>query len=137
MSLKQHVYSRDTMVLERDVVHLYVDVVVGASGAVTSAKGGALLSVTKLATAGQYSVLLDAGFQKLLHVSAQMLGASASGVSSIDVLQAPATVVTNLKTGAALVIQCYDYAGAAVNPASGSVIKLKLEVRRTTVGPFD
>lgn len=134
---KEHIYSHNTMVLERDVVHLYADVVIGASGAVTSAKGGAIASVTKQATAGQYNVVLDAGFQKLLHVSAQMVGASATGVCSIDVLQSAASVAANLKTGAAITIQCYDYAGAAVNPASGSVIKLKLEVRRTVTGPFD
>jgi len=133
----EHSYSKNTMVLERDVIHLYADVTIGASGAVTTAKGGALLSVAKQATAGQYNVTLDSGFNKLLHVSAQMVGASATGVCSIDVLQSPASVLTNLKNGAALTIQCYDYAGAAVNPASGSVIKLKLEVRRTTVGPFD
>ena len=135
--MAEHSYSKDTMVLERDVIHLYADVTIGASGAVTTAKGGALLSVTKQATAGQYNVVLDSGFNKLLHVSAQLVGASASGVASVDVLQSAASVLTNLKTGAAITIQCYDYAGAAVNPASGSVIKLKLEVRRTSVGPFD
>jgi hypothetical protein len=134
---KQHSYSRDTMVLERDVVHLYADVTIGSSGAVTTAKGGALTSVTKEATAGQYSIVLDSGFNKLLHVSVQVVGSSASGVASVDVLQSASSVLTNLKAGAALKIQCYDYAGSAVNPASGSVLKVKFEVRRTTVGPFD
>lgn len=134
---KEHIYSKDTMVLERDVVHLYADVDIGASGAVTLAKGGALTSVTKQATAGQYAIVLDAGFNKLLHVSVQVVGASASGVASVDVLQSAASILTNLKNAAAITIQCYDYAGAAVNPASGSRLKVKLEVRRTTVGPFD
>ncbi len=134
---KEHTYSRDTMVLERDVVHLYADVAIGASGAVTTAKGGALTSVTKQATDGQYTIVLDSGFNKLLHASVQVVGATASGVASVDILQSAASVLTNLKTAAAITIQCYDYAGAAVNPASGSVLKVKLEVRRTTVGPFD
>ncbi len=134
---KEHMYSRDTMVLERDVVHLYSDVVIGASGAVTSAKGGAIASVVKQATAGQYNVTLDAGFQKLLFFAASTLGSAASGVDSVQVLQTAASVLTNLKTGAAITIQCYDASGAAVNPVSGTVLKLKFEVRRTTVGPFD
>ena len=134
---KEHTYSHNTLVLEKDVVHLYADVDVGASGAVSSAKGGALASVVKQATAGQYQITLDAGFQKLLHVSVQAVGASASGVASVDVLQSPASVLTNLKATAPITIQCYDYAGAAVNPASGTRLKVKLEVRRTTVGTYD
>jgi hypothetical protein len=137
MALKEHSYLRDSGAMEHGVVNLYAEIVIGAAGAVTAGKGGAIASVTKQATAGQYNVVLDAGFTRLLHFSAQALGATATGVCSVDILQAGSAVHTALQTGGALVIQCYDYAGAAVNPASGSVIKLKLEVRRSSVKTFD
>ena len=133
----EHSYSRDTMVLERDSVALYADITIGASGAVTTAKGGGIASVVKQATAGQYNVVLDSQFNKLLYADATTLGSVTSGVSSVQLLQAPDTISTSIKTTGPLVIQCYDAAGAAVNPASGTVIKLKLDLRRTSVGPFD
>ncbi len=133
----EHSYSRNTMVLERDVVHLYAEIVIGASGAITSANGGALKSAVKQVTAGQYTISLDSGFQKLLHANVNCINSVATGIGNVDILQDPASVTANLKSGGTITLQCYSNAGAATNPASGTVLKVKLEVRRTTVGPFD
>lgn len=134
---KEHSYSLTSESLEKQVVHLFIDIDIGASGAVTTAKGGALASVTKQATAGQYNIVLDSNYSRLLGFHVSALGASATGVAATDILQSPAALLTAIKTTGALVLQCYDYAGAAVNPASGTRLKVKLEVRRSTVGPYD
>jgi hypothetical protein len=123
--------------MEKQVVHLYIDADIGASGAVTAAKGGALTSVVKQATAGQYNLTLDSNYSRLLSAHVCCVGASATGVAAVDILQSPAAIGTAIKTTGALVLQCYDYAGAAVNPASGTRLKIKLEVRRSNYGPYD
>lgn len=137
MALKEHSYSLKTLVLEKDLVHLYADITIGASGAVTSVKGGGIATVVKQGTAGQYNVTLDSAFSKLLFLNATFVGSAASTIDSVQVLMTDAAAKTALKTGAAIVIQLYNAAGTAADATSGSVMKLKLEVRRTTVGPFD
>lgn len=134
---KEHSYSLTHESLEKQVVHLYINVDIGASGAVTLAKGGALTSFVKQATAGQYNLTLDSNYSKLLDIRVLALNATASGVAQVDVLQDHTTVKTALQTTGAIVLQCYDYAGAAVNPASGTRLKIKLEVRRSNYGPYD
>lgn len=130
-------FSRDMMALEKDVVNLYATITIGSSGAVSSSQGGGLVSVTKESTAGQYTVVMDKGYSRLLHISASLVGSSAAGVANVQVLLSPSALQTAVNGTGAIVIQCYDYAGSAVNAASGSQIMLHMQYRRTSVSPWD
>lgn len=122
---------------EKEVGDIYVKVVVGASGAVTSASGAGVLSVTKLGTAGQYAVQLSATYQRLLSASATVVNSTVTTVAMVQVLEAAATVQAEFKADGNLVVQCLDFAGVAVNPPSGSNILVKLEVRHNPSTVFD
>jgi len=123
--------------LEKEVGDIYGSITVGASGAVSASQGGGVLSVTKLATAGQYAIQLSSKYQRLLMASAVVVNSSATSVAAVQVLEAPSTVQADFKGDGNLVVQCLDFAGAAVNPASGAKILFKLEVRFNPIGPFD
>lgn len=130
-------YSRNHMSLERDVVDLYATVTIGASGAVASSQGGGLVSVAKNATAGNYTVTMDKGYNRLLHVNATVVDASVSPVAAVQVLQSPAAAQAAVIASGALVFQCLGYDGLAVNPASGSQLMLHFQYRRTSSSPWD
>lgn len=122
---------------EKDVGDVYVSVLIGASGAVTSHNGGGITSVTKLATAGQYAIQLQATYQRLLSTSASVVNATATTVAMVQVLESGATMQAEFKADGNLVVQCLDFAGAAVNPPSGSRLLVKLEVRESSSAVFD
>ena len=122
---------------EKEVGDIYCKVVIGASGAVTSASGAGILSVTKLATAGQYAIQLKATYQRLLAVQASVVNSTATVVATVQVLESGATHQADFKADGNLVVQCLDFAGAAVNPASGANLLIKLEVRFNPSTVFD
>jgi hypothetical protein len=124
---------------EQDTVTLYGEFSVGASGAVTSGtvKGGGILSVTKEATAGQYSIALTDYFQRLLFVEVLNVDDAVSAWASANVLEDPSALQTDFKADKTFKIQLQDYAGSAVNATSGAQIKLKITCRNSSVGPYD
>lgn len=122
---------------EKEVGDVYVSVLIGASGAVSASNGGGVTSVTKLATAGQYAVQLQATYQRLLSASASVVHSTPTSVAMVQVLESGATVQAEFKADGNLVVQCLDFAGAAVNPPSGSRILLKVEVRQNPSTVFD
>ena len=117
---------------DKEVGDLTVKANIGASGAVSASKGAGLSSFTKEATAGQYSVKLITPFPYLHSVNAQVVSATISGVASVQILENPATVQADFKSDATILIQCVDYAGAAVNPPSGSQIVVEFKVSATS-----
>jgi hypothetical protein len=130
-------FSLHQMTMEKDTVTLFAYVDVGASGAVSSSNGGGLVSVVKEATAGQYTVTMDKGYNRLLAYDVKVVGSALSAVANVQLLLAPAAAQTAVQSTGALVFQCVDYAGAAVNPASGAQLLLKLTYRRTSYSPWD
>lgn len=122
---------------EKEVGDVYVSVLIGASGAVTTAKGGGVTSVTKLATAGQYAIQLQATYQRLLSTSASVVNATATTVAMVQVLESGAMFQADIKADGNIVVQCLDFAGAAVNPPSGASLLVKLEVRQNPSTVFD
>ena len=122
---------------EKDTVTIYGSITVGASGAVTSFAGGGISSVTKEATAGQYSITLSDYFQRLLFVKALNVDDAVSAWASVAVLEDPATLQSDFKSDKTFKIQLQDYAAAAVNATSGAVIYLEITCRNTSVGPYD
>lgn len=123
--------------LEVDVVTLFSSVVIGASGAVTSAKGGGIASVAKQATAGQYLITLSDKYAHFFDCDAKTILGTISGVSRIQILQAPATLQADIQNNKAFLIQCIDNAGAAVNPASTEIIELVIKLRISSIGRND
>jgi len=119
---------------EKETVHLYFQLDIGASGAVSAFTGGTKLSAVKEATAGQYTLTLDQKFHKVLMVNATPVKSTATTVGQVQVLATPSTFQASFRTAPAIVIQCLDFAGAAVNPASGESFWIEVVVRNTAVG---
>lgn len=131
--------SKDVEAYERDCILVFGNASIGASGAVvaSSLKGGGMVSLVKESTAGQYTLEIRKPNARLLSAEASVMHASISGVAAVQVLENPANVQADFKADGKLVFQCIDYAGAAVNPPSGSSIRFELKVRHTSSGPFD
>jgi hypothetical protein len=132
-------FSQFQYTYEKDTVTIYGEFTVGASGAVTAGtvKGGGLESVTKEATAGQYSITLSDFYQRLLYVEAVNVDNANSAWASVCVLEDAAVLQSEFKADKTFKIQFQDYAAAAVNPTATAQIKLKITCRNTTVGPYD
>lgn len=122
---------------EKEVGDIYGCITVGASGAVSLTQGAGVKSVTKLATAGQYEIATAATYSRLLAASASVVNSSVTSVAAVQVLEAPATYQAEFKADGKIILQCLDFAGAAVNPASGAKIMFKLEVRQNPLAVFD
>lgn len=123
--------------MEKDTVTLFGTVDIGASGAVSLAKGGGIESVTKEATAGQYTIQLAERYSRFLNIQAQVVRATPSAVATVQLLMAPATLQADVKADGQLVIQCLDFAGVAANPESGAQLQLRIVMRNSSVGPND
>lgn len=121
---------------EQDLVDIYGSCSIGASGAVTSGTvaGKGVSGVVKESTAGQYSITFTDTFPKWLSLEASVLFTTATGVANIDILMDPTTIQADILGDKTIVIQLYDYAGAAVNAASGSLLSFKATFRNSSVG---
>ena len=109
--------------------HIYAKCTFAGSGAVTLVQGNpaaspGVVSVTKQATAGQYTFVFgtQAG---MLDVWPRFLNAQAYFVSASSAPAAPIMYTITDATATAgtcsMTVQLLDYAGAAANPASGEV----------------
>lgn len=123
--------------LEQDVYRLFANATIGAAGAVSSTKGMGITSIAKQATAGQYIVTLSEPYNRFLKLNADVVAAAISGVASVQMLATPSTMQASIQSSRQLTIQCVDYAGAAVNPPSGSQIMLNIQMRNSSIGPND
>lgn len=137
MPITSRNFYRNVNHLEVDLVKLFGSVVIGSSGAVTSFQGGGIASVVKESTAGQYTITLSDRFAFFLMGHFRTVGASALAVAAIQVLETPATFQADIKSDGAITIQCLDFAGAAVNPASGAELMFELVMRQSKIGRYD
>jgi len=118
--------------LEVDVIHLYAQITIGASGAVSASSGLGIASVVKESAAGQYTITLSDSYNKLLH-------ANVTALSTTDAAQTIGTAfrIQSAAVDAAtptLVIQASDTAtGADANPTSGDILYVKIELRNSSV----
>lgn len=120
-------FNQFSLTLEKQVVKLYGSLTAGASGAVASSEGLGIKSITKESTDGQYTIQLEDGYPKLLHVQAIVKHASASAVAAAQIISEDAKAGT-------ITIQLTDGAGAAVNPESAAVVMLEITLRNSSVG---
>jgi len=109
---------------EKKLVKVYGALTVGSSGAVSSEVGQ--LSFVKESTAGQYSVTSDQAFYRVMAVNITKVGASISLVCSASILETPSSLQSDFRSDKTFKIQCVDYAGSAVNPASGEVLMFEV-----------
>lgn len=123
--------------LEQEVVDLYLTLDVGASGAVSSAKGIGLSGIVKETADGQYSITLKEAWIKLLHASVLVIDDATSAVAMVQILENPANLQADMKADKTFKIQCLDFTGAAVNPTSGCQLKIKVTLRNSSYGPAD
>ncbi len=128
-------YQQPMGSLECNVVQLFGSITIGASGAVSASQGAT--SVVKNGAAGNYTITLADRFNCLLAVQTGVLSATASGVvPSAEVVATPATNQATFQSAGTVILQFYDYAGVAANPASGAQVTFQITVRNSTVGQY-
>jgi hypothetical protein len=137
MPITSRNYYRNYNTLEVDVVNIFGQLNIGAAGAVSSFSGGGIKSVTKEATAGQYTIELTDLFARILMAKFQSMAPGASLVGAIQLFETPATFQADVKADGKITIQCLDFAGAAVNPASGEAIMIDIKARQSKIGRYD
>lgn len=128
---------KNPLTYEADTVKIYGSIVIGTTGAVASFSGGGISGVVKETTAGQYSVTLKDRLNRLLFVSGIVVQGAISTVAQLQILEAPATLQTDVKADRTFKVQLVNASLLAVDLASGAELKLEITVRRTTVGPYD
>lgn len=120
--------------LEINSVHLYAEINVGASGAVSSSSGLGIASVTKESAAGQYTIRLSDSYNKLLHASIMLLDDTNSDPTSVAIIGRVLSEDVDNASTPNLVIQGVALDdGAAANFASGAKLLVKIELRNSSV----
>jgi hypothetical protein len=123
--------------LERELVKLFGSAVIGGSGAVGTVKGMGVASVVKESTNGQYTITFEDSYKRYMFGNVNFVSASGSGIAKVEILHSPATFQGDFTTSKQVIIQCFDFAGLAANPASGSVLSFDAWVRNSSEGPND
>jgi hypothetical protein len=125
---------RNMMSLEKAPVVLYGNIAIGATGAPTinALKSLGISSISR-SSAGKYVLVLGGpagkdSYQRLLQAQVNFLVSTTSAVCSVSV-----AVDNSAGTTPSITIQCVDFAGAAVDPASGEVMLVKLELDNSSV----
>lgn len=137
MSTSNRYYNQFQYTLEKDTVTLYGTVAIGASGAVGTVTGAGIAGIVKVpATTGQYEIELSDKFSKLLFAHVGVVFGTLTTVAQIQIFEAGATYQADLRVNKKFIVACSDFAGAAVNPASGSVLNLCIVLRKSSVDPF-
>lgn len=108
--------------LEKRPVSLFCKLVVGAAGAVSSYQGLGLSSITKESGDGLYSITLSDQYQALFGINVVGVLGSAVSFAGCYIKETPTSLQTDFKADKTFKVEFLDFAGAAVNPASGTEI---------------
>lgn len=120
--------------LEIDVVSLYAEITIGASGAATLTSGKGIASVTKETPAGQYTLALSDNYHKLLWADAVVLDDTDSNPTTVGVVARILSEDVDNATAPEIVFQFYNFTdGSAANPANGAKVYVKIELRNSSV----
>lgn len=121
--------------MHKEPVMLTATILIGATGAVTSFVGSAILSVVRNGT-GLYTITAEplTNFTRLYSAQGTMVSppSGLSGILGVEVQNAPNTSVATI-TGATIQIKTLDAAGALANPASGSSINVMMILSNSSV----
>lgn len=124
MAIKATYLKRNPLqAIEQGVTTLYVKLTVGASGAVSASSGYGLVSITKEATAGEYTILLDRNFKKLLAVAPTVIQGTTQGLSWV--------VATDSISTAASIKVAASVGSTATNPSSSTIVLFAITVADT------
>lgn len=84
---------------------------------------------------GEYNVVLLDVFNKLMMQHGSTVKATASSVAKVQLLLSPASAQSNVRSSSSklLLMQCYDYAGVAVNPTSGELLQFRIVLRNSSL----
>lgn len=107
----------------------------GAPAAPTLQTAPGVASIAR-ASAGVYDVKLQDNYAKLLGISCSFQSVNLttpSGVFVVEVISFTNSSNPTANNGATIRIKCYDAASAAVDPASGSVMQLKIHLNNSSV----
>lgn len=109
------------------------NILIGATGAVTSFTGTLTSSVTRVST-GIYKInLADTYFASLFSSgSMQSPSSGLSGIATIEIQNAPSTSVATFSTPS-LTVKCLDITGAVADPASGSTVSVIMFLNNSSV----
>lgn len=110
--------------LEKEVKELYAKVAIGGTGAPTLTTGYGITSISRTSQ-GLYHLVLDDQYASLKHVEVITLDSTARD----HTFQIKAEDVASAKTLDLFVLT----AGSVADPASGSSLLIKIEVKNTTV----
>lgn len=113
---------------QRDLVDIFARVSFGASGAPTLQEGKGISSIVRL-SAGLYEIRLREGFAGVMMVAASPLMASGSPASPIMVVREISQ--SNSLTSPRIRIEFQNAAGAATDPASGSLRLIHIITKNT------
>jgi hypothetical protein len=120
--------------LEVDVCSLFVEINIGAAGAVSSSSGLGIASVTKESAAGQYTIRLTDSYNKLLWASVILLDDTNSDPATAAVeARILSEDVDNASTPNIVIQGIALDDGAAANFASGAKLLVKIELRNSSV----
>ena len=107
---------------------LFVDVVVGATGAVTSAAGYGVNAVTRTSE-GLYNIVLDKAYVKLVEVAVTPVASTLDGLA----FSVKAEDVDDTSDPEVDLFVFDPAAGTVVDPASATILKIKIVVQDTLV----
>jgi hypothetical protein len=122
-------YNKSVYTLQQDLVMLNVECDIGTTGAVTNVKGSGVSTVARTGV-GAYTITLQDNYDRLLGFRFGFTGTTASGVGEVQVNSTAPD--TDIKAGT-VKVQCYDFAGAAVDPANGVKVKGLITLRNSNV----
>lgn len=123
---------------EVDLVHDYSSMILGATGAVGTVKGANVSKIVRN-SAGNYTITYKDQYQKFEHADFHFQSnvSGGSGVASVEVKMNPLTLQATYASTNTITIQCYDYAGAAVDPSATSKLKIHSIFRKSSLGFWD
>jgi hypothetical protein len=110
---------------ERELVHIYALATVGSSGAITlsSANSRGVASITKESGAGDYTILLQNTYSRLMQVTVSQELAGAAGSTAPNVMIEDESVASD-KT---IELQFHAADGTTeANPASGTILRIHI-----------
>lgn len=115
-----------------------MQIAIGASGAPaapTLQTAAGVKSISRI-SAGVYSIQLQDNYFKILGIQASFKSSAVgtpSGVQTVELVSFANSSNPNNNNGATVEIQCFSDAGAAIDPASGSVLMLLIRLNNSSV----
>lgn len=125
--MANRLFNQFALSMEKEVVHLYMRVTFGASGAptITPVDNKCIASIVRN-SAGQYLITLQDSYVHLLMANACSLSATAPAAPLFRLIS------ENVRTTNSLVVQFSSTSDVATDPGSGEVFYLTLELRNST-----